>query len=44
MAAAKRGGTVILTGIPDNDRTTFIASVARRKGLTIKLVRRVKHT
>jgi L-iditol 2-dehydrogenase len=44
MAAAKLGGTVILAGIPDNDRTTFIASVARRRGLTIKLVRRMKHT
>jgi len=44
MAAAKRGGTAVLAGIPDNDRTTFIASVARRRGLTIKLVRRMKHT
>jgi L-iditol 2-dehydrogenase len=38
------GGKVILVGIPDNDQTTFTASVARRKGLTIKLVRRMKHT
>ncbi|HSA99216.1 MAG TPA: zinc-binding dehydrogenase, partial [Anaerolineales bacterium] len=38
------GGKVILVGIPDNDRTSFNASLARRKGLTIKLVRRMKHT
>jgi len=34
------GGTVVLLGIPDEDSTTFQASVARRKGLTILLVRR----
>ena len=38
------GGKVILAGIPDGDRTSFSASVGRRKGLTIKLVRRMKHT
>lgn len=38
------GGRVVLAGIPDSDCTTFQASVARRKGLTIKLVRRMKHT
>jgi L-iditol 2-dehydrogenase len=38
------GGKVILVGIPDEDKTIFTASVARRKGLTIKLVRRMKHT
>ena len=43
MAAAKLEGTVILAGIPDNDWTTFFGSVARRKGLTIKMVRRMKH-
>ena len=31
-------------GIPSIDETSFTASVARRKGLTIKLVRRMKHT
>lgn len=41
---AKRGGTVCLIGIPLEDRTEFRASSARRKGLTIKLVRRMKHT
>lgn len=44
FAAAKPGSRVILVGIPEDDRTSFTASVARRKGLTIKLVRRMKHT
>ncbi len=44
IASVKPGGRVILAGIPANDLTTFTASVARRKGLTIKLVRRMKHT
>ncbi len=44
FAAVLPGGKIILVGIPDNDRTSFSASVARRKGLTIKLVRRMKHT
>jgi len=44
FAAVKPGGTVILAGIPAEDRTTFSASVARRKGLTIKMVRRMKFT
>lgn len=43
IAAVKPGGRVILVGIPGEDRTTFTASVARRKGLTIKLSRRMKH-
>lgn len=38
---ARPGGTVVLAGIPDNDETTFQASVARRKGLTIKVSRRM---
>lgn len=41
--AVRIGGSVILCGIPAEDRTSFIASVARRKGLTIKMVRRMKH-
>jgi L-iditol 2-dehydrogenase len=44
FAAVKPGGTVILAGIPADDRTSFSASVARRKGLTIKMVRRMKFT
>ncbi len=44
FTAVLPGGKVILVGIPDNDQTLFTASVARRKGLTIKMVRRMKHT
>jgi L-iditol 2-dehydrogenase len=44
FAAVLPGGKVILVGIPADDKTSFLASVARRKGLTIKLVRRMKHT
>ena len=44
LAAARPGGKVLLVGIPADDRTSFTASVARRKGLTIKLVRRMKLT
>jgi len=44
VAAVISGGKVILAGIPNDDRTSFSASIARRKGLTIKLVRRMKHT
>jgi len=35
---------VVLAGIPGEDRSSFVASAARRKGLTIRLVRRMKHT
>src|SRR5690606_37067310 len=38
---ARPVGTVILAGIPDNDQTNFQASVARRKGLSIKVSRRM---
>src|SRR5829696_4404020 len=41
FAAVASGGKVVLAGIPDDDRTSFSASTARRKGLTIKLVRRM---
>ena len=44
ITAAKAGGRVILVGIPADDHTSFTASVARRKGLTIKLSRRMKNT
>lgn len=40
--AARPGGQVILAGIPGEDTTAFPASVARRKGLTLKLSRRMK--
>ncbi|MGQ9815331.1 MAG: zinc-dependent alcohol dehydrogenase [Candidatus Roseilinea sp.] len=44
IGAVKPGGTVVLVGIPSEDSTTFTASVARRKGLTIRLSRRMKRT
>jgi len=44
IAAARPGGRIVLVGIPEQDRTTFTASVARRKGLTVLLSRRMKHT
>jgi L-iditol 2-dehydrogenase len=44
FAAVIPGGRVVLAGIPGDDKTSFSASMARRKGLTIKLVRRMKHT
>lgn len=44
VAAVKPGGTVMLAGIPEEERTSFHASTARRKGLTVKWVRRMKHT
>lgn len=43
VETVRRGGQVILAGIPADDRTAFTASTARRKGLTLKLVRRMKH-
>jgi L-iditol 2-dehydrogenase len=44
LAAARPGGRVVLVGIPDDDRTEFPASLARRKGLTLALARRMGHT
>jgi L-iditol 2-dehydrogenase len=41
VSAVRPGGRVVLGGIPDNDRTSFPSSVARRKGLTMALVRRM---
>jgi L-iditol 2-dehydrogenase len=43
-AVARYGGVVVVAGIPSDDTMTMTASPARRKGLTIKLVRRMKHT
>ncbi len=42
--AVKPGGLFLLAGIPVDDLTSFPASIARRKGLTLKLVRRMKFT
>jgi L-iditol 2-dehydrogenase len=41
LESVRPGGRVVLTGIPDGDTTTFTASLARRKGLTIALTRRM---
>jgi L-iditol 2-dehydrogenase len=42
LRAARPGARVVLAGIPSGDRTSFSASVARRKGITLVLVRRMK--
>jgi L-iditol 2-dehydrogenase len=44
VESCKPGGCVVICGIPADDRSSFRASTARRKGLTIKIVRRMKHT
>jgi L-iditol 2-dehydrogenase len=42
VASLRPGGRLVLVGIPDDDRTSFRASVARRKGLTLLLSRRMR--
>jgi L-iditol 2-dehydrogenase len=44
MRLVRPGGRVVLAGIPAGDSTSFPASVARRKGLTVALVRRSRNT
>ena len=44
IQTCKPGGAVVLCGIPGEERTSFEAAPARRKGLTIRMVRRMKHT
>jgi L-iditol 2-dehydrogenase len=41
---ADLGGRLVLAGIPGDDHAHFRHSPARRKGLTFKMVRRMKHT
>jgi len=41
---ARNGGRVVLVGIPGDDELRLQHSTARRKGLTIRLSRRMKHT
>jgi L-iditol 2-dehydrogenase len=41
LRLAKPGARVVLVGIPDGDRTSFSAGLARRKGLTLVMVRRM---
>jgi len=42
--AVRPGARVVLAGIPAEDRISFRASPARRKGLSLVLSRRMKHT
>jgi L-iditol 2-dehydrogenase len=44
IEAARPGARVVLTGIPGTDTTTFSASGARRKGLSLIMVRRMQET
>ena len=44
ITAAEPGGRVVLVGIPEQDRTSFSASAARRKGLTFAMSRRMNET
>lgn len=44
VGSAKPGGRVVLIGTPDEGVTTFRASAARHKGLTVLVARRMKHT
>jgi len=44
IAAVRPGARVVLAGIPAEERTSFKAASARRKGLTLVLCRRMKHT
>jgi L-iditol 2-dehydrogenase len=41
LSAARPAGRVVLVGIPDGDRTSFTASLARRKELTMSVCRRM---
>ncbi len=41
VSLVRPGGRLVLVGIPDDDRTVLPAAEARRKGLTIKLTRRM---
>jgi L-iditol 2-dehydrogenase len=43
LDSVRAGGRVVLAGIPGDDAIAFPASVARRKGLTIAMVRRMNH-
>jgi L-iditol 2-dehydrogenase len=43
LKSVRPGGRVVLAGIPGDDAIRFQASVARRKGLTIAMVRRMNH-
>jgi L-iditol 2-dehydrogenase len=42
--SVRPGGHVVLVGIPTDDRLLLSHAVARRKGLTVRFARRMKHT
>lgn len=44
VAVSRPGGRVVLGGIPSEDRSSFPAAAARRKGLTFSMVRRMNDT
>ena len=44
VAASRPGGRIALGGIPSEDLSSFPAAAARRKGLTLAMVRRMKDT
>jgi L-iditol 2-dehydrogenase len=44
VEAVRPGSRVVLGGIPASPRTSIVAATARRKGLTLAWVRRMKHT
>jgi L-iditol 2-dehydrogenase len=44
VAMARPGGRAVIVGISNDDRLSFRHSEARRKGLTIRMARRMKHT
>ena len=44
VAASRPGGRIALGGIPSTDASSFPAAVARRKGLTFAMVRRMNGT
>ena len=41
LTVARPGARVVLIGIPDGDRTSYVASLARRKELTLAVCRRM---
>jgi L-iditol 2-dehydrogenase len=43
-AMARMGGRMVIVGISEDDRLVLNHSTVRRKGLTIRLARRMKHT
>lgn len=44
VGAVRPGGRVVLVGIPDEDRSSFPAAIARRKEITLQLSRRMATT